>query len=155
MRKANASIDLWQIRNSGCRADMRKSIRDKEMWPSGLLERRARACARSHVTSRRLCERQDKYNRYRPTRGQDSGRGQVSRGEVSRMAPIHWHFVPLYPLGPRLDLQYDLTCWLYSVPERKWHRCQPHRRPRRTQEPFQARMPAPLPATVRAGTSES
>ena len=46
-------FDLWQIRNSDYAADMRKSISNKEMWPSTFSSRWARARARSHMLSTR------------------------------------------------------------------------------------------------------
>jgi Putative beta-barrel porin-2, OmpL-like. bbp2 len=60
---------------SDCRADTRKSIPDKEMWPSAFSSPRARACACSHVLSTRSTARHNKHNRYGPRRGEGAGNG--------------------------------------------------------------------------------
>jgi hypothetical protein len=87
MRNTNNSFDLWPMQSSGYPADMRKSIPDQEMWPSGIFASRARACARSHMMPR--SHRNVRVEHKTPARRQALRRGASGgdQGRYGRWAP--------------------------------------------------------------------
>jgi hypothetical protein len=90
MRNTNNSYDLWKIQSSDYPADMWKSIRDKEIWPSALFAMRGGACARARSLVVSPSNRRYLDTTYFPWRTQSfySFRFVASVDELIRAGPL-------------------------------------------------------------------